>query len=226
MSGANGSLQGYNLFAYCFNNPVNMTDFEGNWPKWIETAAKVIAVAAVVVTATALVSVVAAGTGGLALGAASIAFGTACGGLVGGAANEKKGESFINGWLGGAANGLIQSAGSVALGCAGSILGGGIGSGIGTTIIDMLNNIDKPSEQQKSQEDIIDDSLKSAMVGTVMSGLTAGIGKGLDFSINSPYGYNSLGINMGIASITPAFAQALKCFYGCIDDAMVYVICE
>ena len=27
------------MFAYCFNNPVNMSDPSGNWPKWIETAA-------------------------------------------------------------------------------------------------------------------------------------------------------------------------------------------
>ena len=34
MSGVNGSLHGYNLFAYCFNNPVNLTDSSGNWPAW------------------------------------------------------------------------------------------------------------------------------------------------------------------------------------------------
>ena len=38
MSGADGSLQGLNLFVYCFNNPVNMTDAQGNWPKWVEDA--------------------------------------------------------------------------------------------------------------------------------------------------------------------------------------------
>ena len=38
MSGANGSLQGFNLYAYCFNNPINMTDGQGNWPKWVENA--------------------------------------------------------------------------------------------------------------------------------------------------------------------------------------------
>ena len=38
MSGTNGSLQGFNLYAYCFNNPVNLTDCNGNWPEWIENA--------------------------------------------------------------------------------------------------------------------------------------------------------------------------------------------
>ena len=40
ISGANGSLQGFNLYAYCFNNPVNMTDETGHWPEWMEKAAK------------------------------------------------------------------------------------------------------------------------------------------------------------------------------------------
>lgn len=39
IAGVGGSIQGYNMFAYCFNNPVNMSDPSGNWPKWIETAA-------------------------------------------------------------------------------------------------------------------------------------------------------------------------------------------
>ena len=29
-----GDIIGYNLFAYCFNNPVNMIDSTGNWPSW------------------------------------------------------------------------------------------------------------------------------------------------------------------------------------------------
>ena len=39
LSGTGESVQGYNLFAYCFNNPVNMSDSSGHWPKWIENAA-------------------------------------------------------------------------------------------------------------------------------------------------------------------------------------------
>ncbi len=26
---------GYNMFAYCMNNPINMSDADGNWPKWV-----------------------------------------------------------------------------------------------------------------------------------------------------------------------------------------------
>ena len=29
-----GEVSGYNLFSYCFNNPVNMSDFIGQWPNW------------------------------------------------------------------------------------------------------------------------------------------------------------------------------------------------
>ena len=34
MSGVNGSLQGFNLYVYCFNNPIMHTDYTGNWPSW------------------------------------------------------------------------------------------------------------------------------------------------------------------------------------------------
>ena len=33
--GANGGLQGYNLFAYCNNNPVMFADPSGNIPRWL-----------------------------------------------------------------------------------------------------------------------------------------------------------------------------------------------
>lgn len=31
--GIEGELLGYNMYAYCMNNPVNMEDGDGNWPK-------------------------------------------------------------------------------------------------------------------------------------------------------------------------------------------------
>ncbi len=35
-----GSAQGYNMFAYCWNNPVNASDYSGSWPsgKMLELA--------------------------------------------------------------------------------------------------------------------------------------------------------------------------------------------
>ena len=51
ISGVGSDIRGYNLFAYCFNNPVNMSDPTGNWPRWITaTVAAVAAVVAVVAT--------------------------------------------------------------------------------------------------------------------------------------------------------------------------------
>ena len=39
IAGVGGSIQGDNMFAYCFNNPINMSDPSGNLPKWIEDVA-------------------------------------------------------------------------------------------------------------------------------------------------------------------------------------------
>ena len=36
LPGVSGSLHGYNLYVYCFNNPVMYTDSTGNWPEWVE----------------------------------------------------------------------------------------------------------------------------------------------------------------------------------------------
>ena len=38
ISGVGGDVLGYNLFAYCQNNPVNMSDPGGNWPSWATKA--------------------------------------------------------------------------------------------------------------------------------------------------------------------------------------------
>ena len=58
ISGANGSIEGYNLFSYCFNNPINLSDETGNWPSWKKigsflagAAVAAIGIAAVIVAA-------------------------------------------------------------------------------------------------------------------------------------------------------------------------------
>ena len=219
LAGVGGTTQGYNLFAYCFNNPVNMSDPDGNWPKWLETTAKVFAVAAVVATAAIVVAVAVAGSGGMAVAAAGMAFGTSCGGFVGGIANEKKNGSFLNGWVGGAVNGLFQSGGTALFGAAGTIAGGGIGSGIGTAITETLNNTEKPKPQQKSSEEILNESLKSAAIGTVMSSMTAW----MNYSIKSAVDTKAMGL---MPDLTPAFGEMMKGFFGAADDTMVYIFCE
>ena len=52
IAGVGGNIRGYNLFSYCFNNPVNMGDPTGNWPS-LSQIFTVVAVAAVVVAAVA-----------------------------------------------------------------------------------------------------------------------------------------------------------------------------
>lgn len=43
ITGIGNSVQGHNLYSYCFNNPVNMDDSMGNWPKWIKNSVKWVA---------------------------------------------------------------------------------------------------------------------------------------------------------------------------------------
>ena len=33
ITGVGGDIRGYNLFAYCMNDPVNMSDHTGHWPQ-------------------------------------------------------------------------------------------------------------------------------------------------------------------------------------------------
>lgn len=56
------SVQGKNLYQYCFNNPVNMEDGDGGWPKWVTQVA--IGVGAIVIGAVAVAAT--AATGGVA----------------------------------------------------------------------------------------------------------------------------------------------------------------
>ena len=208
-----------NMYAYCSNNPANMYDSMGNWPKWLETAAKAVAVVAVAVTAVAVVATATVATGGAALAAASVAFGTACGGLVGGIANERNGESFMNGWIGGSANGLVQSGMTTMFGYAGTIAGGGLGSGIGTAITESLNNRNKPKTQRKTPKKILKDSLQAAAVGSATSTLTAGRNYAFDTAVQTQ-------VSGLMPGLTRPFGEMAKGFFGSMDDAMAYVLCE
>ena len=64
ISGANDQITGKNLFAYCFNNPVMLTDETGSWPSLGQIFATVatVAVATVAVAAVTAVTVASLGT--------------------------------------------------------------------------------------------------------------------------------------------------------------------
>ncbi len=73
------SFAQYNLFAYCFNNPVNMSDETGTWPSW----AKKVVIAVAVVAVVAAVAAVTVATAGAGTAAAVIAVGAAKGAAIG-----------------------------------------------------------------------------------------------------------------------------------------------
>ena len=57
ISDVGGDVRGYNLFSYCMNNPVNMSDHTGHWPQWLKNAASAV-VNAVKKAATVVVNTV------------------------------------------------------------------------------------------------------------------------------------------------------------------------
>mgnify|MGYP002566797125 FL=1 len=119
------SVQGYNLFAYCFNNPVNLFDENGNWPSWAKKLVAAVAVVAVV-TVVAAVTVATAGAG---TAVAAVAVGAAKGaaiGLVTGAATGAATGYLATGTLEGTLNGMADGAlsGSITGAVTGGIQGG------------------------------------------------------------------------------------------------------
>ena len=88
--GADGDINGYQLFIYCMNDPVNNRDEAGSWslPNWAK-----VAIGAALIVGAAVVATVA--TGGVACFAAGAAIGAA--------------KGAVSGAIGGAVTGAIQS---------------------------------------------------------------------------------------------------------------------
>ena len=119
------ALTAHNLFAYCFNDPINKTDQQGTWPSWAKKLAAAVAVVAVVAVVAA-VTVATAGTGAAitcaAMGAAKgAAIGFVSGAISGAASGavthriktgrwDGAGEAALNGMADGALSGAISGA--------------------------------------------------------------------------------------------------------------------
>ena len=194
-----------------------MFDLAGNWPKWLENTVKVISVVvavAAVVTTVAAVSAFTAGTGSAAaVYGATVFLGASLSGINGGIANEAKRNSYANGYLGGAVGGAIQSACSKTVG--GTILGGGIGVTAGTTITDFMNNLD-PDSSNSSPEEIVQNAISSGGKALITSSSTAYIGYSSNLTVAN-------GANGLMPTYTYGFGEAVKSFFGWLDDALVYI---
>ena len=205
-----------NLFAYCLNNPVNLSDPSGHWAEWFETAAKVASGVALVVSITAVVVAVSAVSAGTATPAAVLIAGAALGAVVaginGGIANEANGDSYYNGYVGGMTGSIIQSAASRLP--AGNFWGGAVGSATGTGIILLLNNVD-PYSANTTPLGIGKAMATSGIASGISSYFTSVIGKGVDNAVED----QASGL---MPTLTPGFGKCIKAFFGWVNDAAVY----
>ena len=123
------SVQGKNLYQYCFNNPVNMEDEDGGWPKWVTQ----VLVGTAVIAAAAALTVATAGTGtALAAVAVGALKGSVIGAIGGAAVGATSGAIAIR-----ISTGSWKNSGTAALKwgavgfTTGAIAGAAIGAGAG-----------------------------------------------------------------------------------------------
>ena len=204
-----GNILGNNLFVYCLNNPINMSDHTGNLPDWVNTGVKIFAVIAIVV-ATALVITGTGGTG------AVLFLGAACAGATGGYYNEQAGGEFTSGYIGGAVSGLVQGAVGL-MGPLGTVIGGSVGSGLGTLIAGGLDNLCGSAEMRKSTEEVF----KNAAVSSVVALGTSALTRYMDLAVRMGVPTQANGLMPGL---TDTFGKMINAFFGGTDDAMTYML--
>ena len=117
ISSIGGDIRGYNMFAYCMNNPVTLSDNTGNWPFFAVTAVIGAVVGAVVG------GVVAANNGGNIW--VGIGIGAAAGALIGTGFGMGAGAALAGSIT--ASTGAVMAGGSALLG---TVATGGLGAGV------------------------------------------------------------------------------------------------
>ena len=152
------SVLGYNLFAYCRNNPVNMTDTTGNLPFFAITAAIGAVVGAVVG------GVVAAKNGGNVW--AGVGIGAAAGALIGTGAGMAAGAALAGSIT--ATTGAVMAGGSTLVATVGT---GGLGAGatyIANNLSQAANNL-APAAQTAASK--MQEVATKGKAGEALSGL-------------------------------------------------------
>ena len=152
------SVLGYNLFAYCRNNPVNMTDTTGNLPFFAITAAIGAVVGAVVG------GVVAAKNGGNVW--AGVGIGAAAGALIGTGAGMAAGAALAGSIT--ATTGAVMAGGSTLVATVGA---GGLGAGatyIANNLSQAANNL-APAAQTAASK--MQEVATKGKAGEALSGL-------------------------------------------------------
>ncbi len=146
MASVSDSVHGFNLFAYCFDNPINNSDSEGNWPSW----ATKIAVGTAVIAAAALLTVVTAGSGTalacFAVGALKgSAMGAAVGAVTGAATGAVTHRITTGSWNGAGQAALEGAADGYMSGAITGFVSGGMTSDVcfvaGTSILTALGHV-------------------------------------------------------------------------------------
>ena len=91
-----GEIWGYNLYNYCFNDPVNLSDESGHWPDWNKwfAGAAIAVIGAVAVATTIATAGAAAPAWAVVASCISAAAGTAC--IIYGAAEMAESHSGYN----------------------------------------------------------------------------------------------------------------------------------
>ena len=159
ISGLGGSIQGYNMFSYCMNNPVNMSDSTGNWPFFAVTAV-IGAVAGAVVG-----GVVAAKNGKNVL--AGVGIGAAAGALIGTGVGMAAGVALAGSIT--ATTGAVVSGASM---LAGTVTTGGLGAGaayVANNVSQTANNLAPAAQTTVSK---MQDVATKGIVGETLSGIT------------------------------------------------------